>query len=47
MSALAEMYVQVVSTRNVKVITEELCGYMFSASTVKRERGWTPELAGP
>jgi putative transposase len=33
-SALAEMYVQGVSTRKVKAITEELCGYSFSASTI-------------
>jgi putative transposase len=33
-SALVEMYVQGVSTRKVKAITEELCGHAFSASTV-------------
>ena len=33
-SALTEMYVQGVSTRKVKKITEELCGYRFSASTI-------------
>lgn len=33
-STLAEMYVQGVSTRKVKAITEELCGHEFSASTV-------------
>lgn len=33
-SALAEMYVQGVSTRKVKRITEELCGQSFSASTI-------------
>jgi putative transposase len=33
-SALAEMYVQGVSTRKVKTITEELCGHSFSASTI-------------
>ncbi len=33
-SALAEMYVQGVSTRKVKAITEELCGHSFSASTI-------------
>jgi len=33
-SALAEMYVQGVSTRKVKAITEELCGTSFSASTI-------------
>ena len=32
--ALAEMYVQGVSTRKVKAITEELCGHSFSASAV-------------
>ena len=35
-SALAEMYVQGVSTRKVKVVTEELCGHEFSASTISR-----------
>jgi transposase-like protein len=35
-SALAEMYVQGVSTRKVKVITEELCGHSFSASTISQ-----------
>lgn len=33
-SALAEMYVQGVSTRKVKAIAETLCGHSFSASTV-------------
>jgi putative transposase len=33
-SALAEMYVQGVSTRKVKAITEELCGHAFSASSI-------------
>lgn len=33
-SALAEMYIQGVSTRKVKKITEELCGHEFSASTI-------------
>lgn len=33
-ATLAEMYVQGVSTRKVKVITEELCGHSFSASAV-------------
>jgi putative transposase len=32
--ALAEMYVQGVSTRKVKAITEELCGHEFSASSI-------------
>jgi putative transposase len=33
-AALAEMYVQCVSTRKVKAITEELCGHSFSASSI-------------
>lgn len=36
MSALTEMYVQGVSTRRVKAITEELCGHGFSACSVSR-----------
>ena len=36
MGALAEMYVQGVSTRKVKTITEERCGHTFSASTISR-----------
>jgi transposase-like protein len=35
-SALTEMYVQGVSTRKVKEITEELCGHEFSAATISR-----------
>jgi transposase-like protein len=35
-SALAEMYIQGVSTRKVKAITEELCGHSFSASTISQ-----------
>jgi putative transposase len=35
-SALSEMYIQGVSTRKVKAITEELCGQEFSAATVSR-----------
>jgi len=35
-STLAEMYIQGVSTRKVKAITEELCGHSFSASTVSK-----------
>src|ERR1700730_17076982 len=31
---LAEMYVQGVSTRKVKVVTEALCGHSFSASSI-------------
>jgi putative transposase len=34
--ALAEMYVQGVSTRKVKAVTEELCGHSFSASSISR-----------
>jgi putative transposase len=33
-SALAEMYVQAISTRKVKAVTEQLCGHSFSASSV-------------
>lgn len=33
-AALSEMYVQGVSTRKVKAITEELCGHSFSASSI-------------
>ncbi|MGZ2442134.1 putative transposase [Sinorhizobium medicae] len=33
-ATLAEMYVQGVSTRKVKAITEELCGHAFSASSI-------------
>ena len=29
---MMEMYIQGVSTRKVKAITEELCGHQFSAS---------------
>ena len=32
--ALIEMYVQGVSTRKVKAVSEELCGHEFSASTI-------------
>jgi hypothetical protein len=33
-ATLAEMYVQGVSTRKVRAITEELCGHAFSASSI-------------
>jgi hypothetical protein len=33
-AALAEMFVQGVSTRKVKAITEELCGHSFSAASI-------------
>lgn len=35
-AAMLEMYVQGVSTRKVKTITEDLCGHEFSSSTVSR-----------
>lgn len=35
-AALAEMYVQGVSTRKVKAITEELCGYEFGADAISQ-----------
>ena len=35
-ASLTEMYVQGVSTRKVKTITEELCGHEFSASAISR-----------
>lgn len=34
LASLAEMYIQGVSTRKVKAITEELCGHEFSPSTI-------------
>jgi putative transposase len=43
--ALMEMYVEGVSTRKVKEITEELCGTSFSKSLVSSLAGpWTPSL---
>ena len=38
-AALAEMYVQGVSTRKVKAITEELCGHQFSAEHPHHQQG--------
>ena len=35
-TALMEMYVQGVSTRKVKAVTEELCGHEFSSATISR-----------
>ena len=35
-AALAEMYIQGVSTRKVKAITEALCGYKVTSSQVSR-----------
>jgi transposase-like protein len=44
-AALAEMYVQGVSTRKVKAITEELCGHEFSASSISAiNKGLDEEL---
>lgn len=44
--ALAERYVQGVSTRKVKAITEELCGHSFSASTISQiNKGLDESLA--
>jgi transposase-like protein len=44
-AALAEMYVQGVSTRKVKAISEELCGHSFSASTISElNKGLDEEL---
>jgi transposase-like protein len=37
--ALAEMYVQGVSTRKVKAITEQLCGVSISSSAVSQAAG--------
>ena len=39
-ATLAEMYVQGVSTRKVKAITEELCGQSFSASAMLSSKRW-------
>lgn len=45
-AALAEMYVQGVSTRKVKAVTEELCGHEFSASTISEiNKGLDGKLA--
>ncbi len=38
-AAMTEMYVQGVSTRKVKAVTEELCGHEVSASTISRLNG--------
>src|SRR3954470_14601422 len=45
-SALTEMYVQGVSTRKVKEITEELCGHEFSAATISRMTAQLDEELG-
>ena len=49
--ALAEMYVQGVSTRKVRAVTEELCGHGFSASRSPRSPcnstpNWSASCAG-
>ena len=58
-TALAEMYVQGVSIRKVKAITEELCGHSFSASAISavnqptsirpsaHDIGWYPTIPAP
>ena len=48
-AALAEMYVQGLSTRKVNAITEELCGHRFSASAIATStRSWTrPSPSSP
>ena len=43
-TALAEMYIQGVSTRKVKAVTEKLCGYEVGSTQVSRI---TQELDGP
>jgi transposase-like protein len=44
-AALTEMYVQGVSTRKVKAVTEELCGHEISAATMSRlNQGLDDEL---
>ena len=43
-AALAEMYVQGVSTRKVKAITEELCGVEISAMQVSRATAKLDEM---
>jgi putative transposase len=42
-SALTEMYVQGVSTRKVKEVTEQLCGHEFSSATISRVTGQLDE----
>jgi putative transposase len=45
-AALAQMYVQGVSTRKVKAITEALCGHSFSrrARSAPSTKGWVRHL---
>jgi putative transposase len=35
-TAMMEMYIQGVSTRKVRAVTEELCGHQFSSSSISR-----------
>jgi len=44
MYALAEMYIQGVSTRRVKAITEELCEVEISAEQVSRATAQLDEV---
>ena len=51
-SALPEIYIQGVSTRKVKTITEALCGHAFSASAISAVnktwmRAWSDLPSGP
>lgn len=44
-SALTQMYIEGVSTRKIKAITEELCGYEFSAGQISQiNRGLDKQL---
>jgi len=45
-AALAQMYVQGVSTRKVKAITEALCGHSFSAATISEINKGLDEALG-
>jgi putative transposase len=51
-AALAEMYVQGVSRRKVKALTEGLCGPSFAASAIssinqRLEQNWPTSRRGP
>ena len=46
-SSIIEMYVQGVSTRKVKKVAEQLCGYRFSASTVQSVKPQAGRATGP
>jgi len=45
-AAIMEIYLHGVSTRKVKMITEELCGHEFSSSTISRIVQQLDERAG-